>query len=170
MTMITNNEITDNESSGVILTSYLDLVFGGFEDPEFDRNTEGNYLHGNTYGSVVRDHKGSSMPWVFPAKRAAITNAIATSTETANGGVCNGASGAPDIIWDGCLGDIPGPDNCFAEAEGTTFATPPNFGYCNDANARGEDNVQSTNLSDYACSHDPLPNQSPETWTAADDS
>ena len=170
---ITNNEITDNESSGVILTSYLDLVFGGFEDPEFDRNTEGNFLHGNTYsGNGTRPQGIIDALGVSTKARCDNDNErfCYLDRDCEDVGVCTGASGAPDIIWDGCLGDAPGPDNCFAEAEGTTFATPPNFGYCNDANARGEDNVQSMNINDYACSHDPLPNQSPETWTAADDS
>ena len=68
---LSDNIITGNDSAGVILTSYLDDVFGGFDDENFDRNTEGNFLYGNTYENNGRKPQGIILSWVFLVKGSA---------------------------------------------------------------------------------------------------
>ena len=164
---VSNNQITGNQSAGVILTSYLDLVFGGFDDASFDRNTEGNYVFENVYEGNGTRPQGiiAELGLSRKGKCGGEGDRICfIDSDCEDGLSCEGATGTPDIIWDGCLGDTPGPDNCFSEAEETTFATPPDFYFCVDAQARGESNVETDDISQYNCSRELLPNQNPDAW------
>ncbi|MGC6415696.1 MAG: parallel beta-helix domain-containing protein [Bradymonadia bacterium] len=165
---VSNNIITGNDSAAIILTSYLDDIFGGFDDAEFDRNTEGNYVFGNTYDNNGRNPQGIIAALELSEQGRCSDDDSArcyVDGECSEGATCEGASGTPDIIWDGCTGDNPGPSNCFDEASDVTFSTPPNFNFCVDAAARGETNIQADDLSEYACERDALPNQDPAMWT-----
>ncbi|MBV71206.1 MAG: hypothetical protein CMH52_07625 [Myxococcales bacterium] len=165
---VSNNQITGNDSAGVILTSYLDGIFGGFDDPEFDRNTEGNFVFDNQYADNGSNPQGiiSALGLSRKGKCGGEGDRICYIDDDCDGGLsCDGAEGAPDIIWDGCQGDTPGPDNCFNEGESVTFSTPPDFSFCSDAEARGDGNVETSDIAQYDCTRDVLPNQDPNLWT-----
>ena len=121
---VSNNVITGNDSAAIILTSYLDAIFGSFDDAEFDRNTEGNYAFGNTYGNNGRNPQGIISALGLSQQGRCSDDDSArcyVDGECSEGATCEGASGTPDIIWDGCTGDDPGPSNCFDEASDVTF-------------------------------------------------
>jgi parallel beta-helix repeat protein len=94
-----NNEITDNiirgnESVGVALVSYISELFGAYDDPEFDRFSEGNYVHHNTYeanGTAPHDIVAGLVP------------------------------DGLDILFDGCVREPAGPPNCFFETQEIRF-------------------------------------------------
>ena len=94
-----NNEITDNiirgnESVALALVSYISELFGAYDDPEFDRFSEGNYVHHNTYeanGTAPHDIVAGLVPEGL------------------------------DILFDGCLRDPIGPPNCFYEPQEVRF-------------------------------------------------
>ena len=165
---VSGNEITGNDSGGIILTSYLDDIFGGFDDENFDRNTEGNYLYGNTYADNGRRPQGiiADLGLSRKGKCGGEGERICWDDSDCEMGVsCDEPRYVPDIVWDGCTGDVAGPDNCIQEPEGTRFATPPNFGFCVDARSRGDSGVETDDIARYDCSHDILPAQSPENWS-----
>ena len=164
---VSNNEITGNDSGGIILTSYLDDIFGGFDDENFDRNTEGNYMFGNTYAENGRRPQGiiADLGLSRKGKCGGEGERICwDDTDCEMGVTCDEPRYVPDIVWDGCTGDMPGPDNCIQEADGTRFSTPPNFGFCVDARNRGDAGVETDDITLYNCSHDELPNQDPASW------
>lgn len=164
---VSDNEITGNDSGGVILTSYLDDIFGGFDDMNFDRNTEGNYMFGNTYSNNGRRPQGiiADLGLSRKGKCGGEGERICwDDSDCADGVVCDGPRYVPDIVWDGCTGDTVGPDNCVQEDEGTRFGTPPNFGFCIDARNRGEEGVETEDISLFDCAHDVLPAQDPADW------
>ncbi len=125
-----NNEVTENVfrgngSSAIILTSYLEAIFGLYEDPEFEPYPNGNYIHGNTY------ENNGMMP-------QSIVAALELDLP------------APDILWDGCQPEMPGPVNCIQEAESVTFR---GIDYC------GMFMNQTTDRSPFDCAYDALPAQ-----------
>jgi parallel beta-helix repeat protein len=75
-TELRENDIRDNSSYGIAVVSYLDLLFGGFDDPEFDQFPEGTYIHDNT----IEGNGGQQDPFVALILR--------------------GDPGS--VIWDGC--------------------------------------------------------------------
>ncbi|MGB0645679.1 MAG: parallel beta-helix domain-containing protein [Bradymonadia bacterium] len=163
---ISDNIITGNDSAGVILTSYLDDVFGGFDAENFDRNTEGNFLSNNTYENNGRKPQGIILELGLSregqcggeGERNCYLN-----SDCDEGVECVGAEAAPDIIFDGCLGDVQDDStrNCIKESANTRFSTPPGFGFCIDARNRNEGNLESSDLADFDCEHEELPGQSP---------
>ena len=57
---------------------------------------------------------------------------------------------APDILWDGCQPEMPGPVNCIQEDESVTFR---GIDYC------GMFRNQTTDRGPFDCSYDALPAQ-----------
>ena len=166
---VSDNEISQNDSGGIILTSYLDDIFGGFDDERFDRNTEGNFLFGNVYTDNGRRPQGiiADLGLSRKGKCGGEGDRICWDDSDCEMELpCDNPRYVPDIVWDGCTGDVAGPDNCIQEVEGTRFGTPPNFGFCVDARNRGDAGVETEDISQYDCSHDVLPSQDPESWPA----
>ncbi len=124
-----NNEATENifrnnGSSAIILVSYLEDILGLYEDDEFDPYPNNNYIHNNIY------EENGRMP-------QSIVAAI-------------GANPGPDILFDGCEPEMPGPINCINEDESVTYR---DVDYCN-----GFDN-ENTDRSAYDCELESLPGQ-----------
>ncbi len=46
---ITNNEIRENGTTGILILSYTETFVGTSNDPNFDAYPEGNYIHGNKF-------------------------------------------------------------------------------------------------------------------------
>ena len=122
---VTGNTFRGNGSSAIILTSYLQDIFGLYDDPEFKPYANGNYIHGNTY------ENNGMMP-------QSIVAALELDLP------------APDILWDGCQPEMPGPVNCIQEAESVTFR---GIDYC------GGFMNQTTDRTPFDCAYDPLPTQ-----------
>jgi parallel beta-helix repeat protein len=93
---VTENIFRNNGSAGIIITSYLQDIFGLYEDEQFDAFSDGNYIHNNTY------EDNGMMPQSIVA---------ALELELP----------APDILWDGCVSETPGLMNCIQEAESVTY-------------------------------------------------
>jgi parallel beta-helix repeat protein len=93
---VTENIFRNNGSSAIIVTSYLQDIFGLYEDDQFDGFPNGNYIHNNTY-------EGNGL----------MPQSIVAALEL--------ESPAPDILWDGCIPDMAGPINCIQENESVTF-------------------------------------------------
>ncbi len=124
---ITGNTFRGNGSAAIIVTSYLSDIFGLYDDEEFDPYPEQNYIHANTY-------EGNGM----------MPQSIVAALEL--------ELPAPDILWDGCLPEMPGPVNCIQEDESVTFR---GIDYC------GGFNNQTTDRTPFDCSYDALPGQTP---------
>lgn len=122
---VTGNTFRGNGSSAIILTSYLQDIFGLYDDPEFEPYPNGNYIHGNTY------ENNGMMP-------QSIVAALELDLP------------APDILWDGCQPEMPGPVNCIQEDASVTFR---GIDYC------GMFQDQTTDRSPFDCSYDALPAQ-----------
>ncbi len=125
---IRNNEIRGNNSSGVLIVEYTDMVFEPFDDPEFNIYAQGNYVHDNTFTGNASDPDDLIL---------AITA---------------GKVPGLDMLLDGC--SEPGLDNsdgslsnCFP---GNGAATFMNFDLCGEAGMKSED------VSLVNCTHTPL--------------
>jgi parallel beta-helix repeat protein len=167
---ISDNIISGNDSGGIIMTSYLDDVFGGYEDENFDRNTEGNYLFGNTYENNGKKPQGIILELGLSRKGKCGgegDRVCFLDSDCENDLACEGAEAAPDIIFDGCIGDAPDEttNNCIQEAEGTRFSTPPAFGFCIDARNRGEGNLETSDITMFDCMVETLPAQDSSNWS-----
>jgi len=93
---VTQNTFRNNGSSAIIVTSYLQDIFGLYEDDQFDAYPNGNYIHNNTY-------EGNGM----------MPQSIVAALEL--------ELPAPDILWDGCMPEMAGPVNCIQEDPSVTF-------------------------------------------------
>jgi len=125
---IRNNEIRGNNSSGVLVVEYSDMVFEPFDDPEFNIYAQGNYVHDNTFTGNGADPDDLIL---------AITA---------------GKVPGLDMLLDGCT--EPGLDNtdgalnnCFPANGAATFM---NFDLCGEAGMKSED------VSAVDCTHTPL--------------
>lgn len=125
---IRNNEIRNNNSAGVLVVEYTDMVFEPFDDPEFNIYAQGNYVHDNTFTGNAADPDELIL---------AITA---------------GKKPGLDMLLDGC--SEPGLDNsdgslsnCFP---GNGAATFMNFDLCVEAGMKSED------VSTVDCTHTPL--------------
>jgi parallel beta-helix repeat protein len=93
---VTDNDIRGNDSTGIVVSSYLDGIFGLYEDDEFDAFPQGNYLHGNRYAD-----NGNNPQEIFALLEL--------------------EAPAPEILFDGCQSPEPGAQNCINEAEEVRF-------------------------------------------------
>jgi len=125
---IRNNQISGNDSNGVLIVEYTDMLFSTYDDPEFNIFAEGNYVHGNTFS-------GNGMkpdPLILT--------------------VTGGKNPSADMLLDGCtdpaLDNADGAlSNCFTGNGAATFL---NFDLCGQAGMMIED-IESVN-----CTHTPL--------------
>ena len=91
---ITDNTIRGNESTAIALVSYIPALFGEYDDPEFERFSEGNYVHANRY-----EENGT-------APHDIVLGLAPEGTE---------------ILYDGCAAEPAGLTNCFDEPQDVRF-------------------------------------------------
>jgi parallel beta-helix repeat protein len=126
-----DNEIKDNKSTGIMILSYSELLFGMVSDPNFNQYPESNFIHHNTFTNNGTDPD--------PAVE------FATGTMTIE-----------DVIWDGCVDAMADNStgaltNCMFE-NGT--ATYKDFTLCGGMQP-------ATDLAAVTCEHTPLAAQNP---------
>ena len=131
---IHNNEIKNNNSSGVLTVSYLSLIFGEPNDPMYNRYPEGNFIHDNTF----EGNGNKPSPLIS--------------------GAAGGIKPIPDIVWDGCTDPAAVDDghltNCInANKDGAGDATYANADLCGMPQTVDQDTTKVT------CTYDPLPPQ-----------
>lgn len=103
---VTANTIRNNESTGILVISYQDSIFGEFTDSNFDAYAEGNHIHGNTFADNGAAPQGALEDLGLPVPLA-------------------------DILWEGCLGDPPREETvgmCIHDNGDARFL---NFRFCN---------------------------------------
>lgn len=126
---IHDNEIRNNETTGIIIVSYLEGLFPSYEDENYDIYPQGNYVHDNTFesnGLAPHDLFADLFPDLVPA---------------------------PDLIWDGCIDvKIDNSDgsetNCFDQNGDADYR---DLGFC--------DATPSTDIGEVTCQHAQLPEQ-----------
>ena len=130
---VAENEIKGNGSTGVIVVSYLELLFGEPNDPKYDKFPEGNWIHDNTFtGNGTNPH-----PLISQA--AGGTNPI------------------PDIVWDGCTNpDATGDKLINCISDNTAASGAATYG---NADLCGMPSVVSTDPTPVTCEYEPLPPQ-----------
>ncbi|MCG3171960.1 MAG: hypothetical protein GMKNLPBB_00101 [Myxococcota bacterium] len=110
---ITENIVKGNSSVGILLFTYVDLVFKKFNDPEFDIYPQGNYIHKNTLENNGNDPQGLANALPLPKP-------------------------IPPLAWDGCV-DAKKPDapkNCFKDNGDAKFV---NFDLCGEFKNQSND-------------------------------
>ena len=73
-----DNIIKNNNSTGIIVVSYIDALFGGADDPTYDRYPENNWVHSNTFEGNGESPMGILNPLIKEPRPLS------------------------DILWDGC--------------------------------------------------------------------
>lgn len=128
---IHDNTITGNKSVGLVITSYLEALFGPVDDPVFDPYPQGNFIHDNEFSGNGTD-PAPLIDGVIPVDPV------------------------PDIMWDGCpdpdLTPSPEHTNCLA---GLGTATYINADLCTVPSAPSQD------TSEVTCEYESLPPQNP---------
>ncbi len=102
---IHRNTVRNNDSTGLLVISYQDSIFGEFSDPSFDAFAQGNHIHHNTFADNGADPQGALRDLALPVPVA-------------------------DILWEGCLPDPPGDGTvglCIHDNEDARFL---NFRFC----------------------------------------
>jgi len=125
-----NNTISGNNSFGVMVLAYDTDLFGKYDDDEFDRYAEGNYIHNNTMSNNGTDPQGVIKAFPLP-------------------------NPMPHLAWGGCVdGEKDNSDgsftNCFSENGDVDFV---NFNLC------GGFVDQSNDMSALNCTGESLPTQ-----------
>lgn len=125
---VTNNTIRGNESTGILVISYQDSIFGEFTDENFDAYAEGNHIHGNTFENNGAAPQGA-------LKDLGLMPPLA------------------DILWEGCVregasGDALRVGMCIHDNGDARFH---NFRFCNGLTDQVFD------AAEFACTHEPLP-------------
>ncbi|MGB1274411.1 MAG: right-handed parallel beta-helix repeat-containing protein [Nannocystaceae bacterium] len=129
---IRDNEITDNDSVGVVLFGYHDFLFDPVDDPSFDILAEGNYIHNNTF-----INNGTNPD----------PNVLAISG--------NPDVPIPEISWDGCVDDSK--DNTDGRLDTCVFENG-DARFLNQAICGGEINQD---IEAATCQHPELPDLPP---------
>jgi parallel beta-helix repeat protein len=124
-----DNIIKNNNSTGIIVVSYIDALFGGADDPTYDRYPENNWVHSNTFESNGDAPMGILDPLIKEPRPLS------------------------DILWDGCI--PPDSQNlslgqCFTNNGDADFL---HIDFCAQVGER------STDLAPYDCEGLTLPNQ-----------
>lgn len=122
-----NNQIRGNNSTAVVIVEYTDLLFGDFDDPEFNVYAEGNWVHDNEFAN------NGTMP-------AELIAGLVKERPV------------PDLFHDGCFdaaadngdGKL---SNCFSDNGAATYI---NIDLCNGFM------MQSTDITPVTCEHTPL--------------
>jgi parallel beta-helix repeat protein len=125
---IRDNQIMNNNSSGVVIVEYTDLLFATYDDAEFNIYAEGNYVHDNTFTGNGSDPDGLILT------------------------VTNGKKPGADLLLDGCndpaLDNTDGSlTNCFGGNGSATFL---NMDLC------GQVGMMSEDIMPVTCEHTPL--------------
>jgi parallel beta-helix repeat protein len=131
---IHSNQVKNNNSVGVLVVSYLKIIFGDPNDPNYDKFPQGNYTHDNTFDT------NGTMPSPLVAAAAM------------------GIKPIPDIVWDGCTDpnamDNGKLTNCIMNnMDGGKDASYGNADLCSSPS------MLSTDPSKVTCKYDPLPPQ-----------
>jgi parallel beta-helix repeat protein len=109
---IHDNEITGHDSSGIIMISYLELIFGPPDDDGFDIFPRDVWIHDNTFADNGATPRGALRDLGIDAP-------------------------APDILWDGCIPEGGEQGLCFSDNAGDpTFR---NVDLCMQAGMESED-------------------------------
>ncbi|AKT41422.1 parallel beta-helix domain-containing protein [Chondromyces crocatus] len=104
---IHGNTLSGNRSAAVLVVSYLNILFGMPNDPQYDKFPQGNYVHDNTYTDNGQD----------PAPL------IASVTVTRP---------IPNVLWDGCIDAAAVDDGHLTNCVSSETSSYLNFNYCND--------------------------------------
>lgn len=125
-----DNQITGNDSFGVMVLAYDTDLFGKYDDEEFDRFAEGNYIHDNTMKNNGTDPKGVIKAFPLP-------------------------NPMPHLAWGGCTDDEKDNSddsltNCFSNNGDVDFV---DFDLCG-----GFEN-QSSDITPLECTGESLPSQ-----------
>ena len=126
-----DNQIEGNISLGIAVLHYAPILFGAFDDPEFDPYAQGNWVHDNVFADNGTD-PGS------------LVGGLTTERPI------------PDVMDDGCQDPnvTPSPEtaNCLVDDGGTylDFDIPG-----------PECAMDSTDPSEVTCEHESLPSQDP---------
>ncbi len=133
---VTDNDIVDNISVGVLLVTYTETLFGSWDNDDFDSFTEGNYIHGNRFTNNGTDPTGMM---------SAVANGAGTEE-------------LPEVVYDGCHRIGGGPDpftpNCMQEDPAIGWL---DLDFCNSFAG------MSTDAADVDCSYPALPSQTGRT-------
>lgn len=104
---VTDNTITGNGSTGVLIVSYIEALMGAYDDDAFNAYPQDNWVHDNVYENNGTD-TDSLLDAVIPEPRP-----------------------LPAILWDGCQEPVEGgtlpANNC---VDGDKTAGWMNFGWC----------------------------------------
>lgn len=130
---IADNEIKGNSSTGVMVVSYLEFLFGQPNDPKFDKFPEGNWIHDNTF-----ENNGQNPHALIK-------------------GAAPGVDPIPDIVWDGCANPDATGDKLTNCISGNT--TPSGAATYGNADLCGEPSMLSTDPAPVTCEYEPLPPQ-----------
>ncbi len=130
---VADNELKGNSSTGVLIVSYLQILFGEPNDPNFDAFPQGNWVHDNTFEGNGED----AHPLI---KQAA-----------------SGVDPIPDIVWDGCVDpDAMGENLINCLSANTTASGDATYG---NADLCGMPSMVSTDATPVTCEYEPLPPQ-----------
>jgi len=129
---IRNNEISNNDSVGVVLFGYHDFVFEPVDDPNYDTFAEGNYIHSNTFVA-----NGTN-----PDPQILVISG-------------NPDVPIPEISWDGCIDDAK--DNSDGRLDTCVFGNG-DARFLNQAICGGE---TSQDIEAVTCQHPELPDLPP---------
>ncbi|MCB9506469.1 MAG: right-handed parallel beta-helix repeat-containing protein [Myxococcales bacterium] len=117
-----DNTVRGNVTAGLIVFTYLPGLFGTYDDPNFDREATGNWVHGNTW------EENGTAP-IGALHRVVPSGVFPTPS--------------PDIVFDGCATrDGDAPTNCVEEPNATFI----DLDFC------GGFDAASTDAAGYACS------------------
>ncbi|GMV38476.1 MAG: hypothetical protein AMXMBFR64_01920 [Myxococcales bacterium] len=124
---IHDNQIAGNQTVGVLIIHYADMLFGAPTDPDFDPYPEGNWVHGNTLADNGASPQGIAAALPIPKPMA-------------------------PLAWDGCTDPAKGDDaalrNCFSSNGDAAFV---DFDLCG-----GFADV-SSDATPVTCEHSTLP-------------
>lgn len=128
---IHDNEIRGNVSFAILFFTYLEGLFGSYDDEDFDPYCEGNYIHDNIFEANGEEP--------FGTVHAVAGRFIPTPT--------------PAVVFDGCLNPEVDPEdpalwNCVADDGVASYVT---LDFCNNFVGVSED------MADVDCTQDPLP-------------
>ena len=122
-----DNTIRGNKSVGVAIITYTEALFPKHDDVAFDKHSEGNFIHHNTFGN-----NGTDPDLIVQALTGGLTM-------------------IPDIVFDGCDDAMKDNSsgaltNCLSENGAATYLDTASCG-----------GMSSTDIGAVTCTHDPLP-------------
>lgn len=126
-----DNTISGHRTTGSLVLSYSELVFGSTDDKDFDLWAEGNWTHDNSYENNGYDPTGDLAAFIVDRP-------------------------VPDLVFDGCIDPAKKASedlrNCFSNNGKATYYDVDVCGFLQD---------QSTDISEVDCTQDALPSIDP---------